>query len=579
MSNIKILRRLYHDYSKKYVKKIFISLFFSIILAASTSSVAYLLDPAINELFIRKSQTLIYIIPCLIILAFGLKGASLYIAKVIMINVAEEVRKDIQVDMFNSLIKADTKLIDNKHTGRIIGNLMNDVSMITNLMSTVILNIFKDSLTLLGLLFVMFYQNWKLSIIALIMIPLASFAAKSLGKRMGKVTNQQMLSAGDLTSYLIEIFKNHKLIKIFQREKFEEERANKLIENFKEATRKIGIVFVRSSPIMETLTGIMIAFIIFVSAKLIMNNELQVSNFFSFLAAMMLAYQPVRSLATLNISIQQGLAGAKRVLPIIDDKPTIFNKHDSSKIKIIHGNIKFKNVNFSYSKDENIILKNINLDIPGKKMTALVGLSGAGKSTILNLIPRFFNINNGDILIDNQSIYYSTIESLRENISLVSQETTLFDDTIFNNIAYAKSNASKEEIEFAAKHSYSAEFIEDLPHKYDTVIGENGIRLSGGEKQRISIARAILKKSNIILLDEATSSLDSETEKKIQDAINFLTVNKTTVVIAHRLSTILNSDKIYVIDKGDVIGEGTHEDLLISSKEYKNFYEKQIQKR
>ena len=578
MNNKTILKRLYKDYTKKYLNKILISVFFSIILAASTSSVAYLLDPAIKELFIKKSQNLIILIPALIILAFIIKGASLYLAKVIMIKVSEEVRKDIQTDMFASLIKADTQLVDNKHSGKFIGNLMNDVNMIVNLISTAILNLFKDSLTLIGLLSVMFYQNWKLSLIAIIMIPLASIAARSLGKRIGKVSTQQMQRAGLLTSYLIEIFKNHKLIKIFQKENYEKKRANDLIHTLKEASGKINIVFVRASPIMESLTGIMIALIIFVSAKLVINNELEVSNFFSFLAAMMLAYQPVRSLATLNIAVQQGLSGARRIIPIIDDENEIKDAVGSKELIINNAQIEFEKVEFNYLLNERQILNTINLSIPGKKMTALVGQSGAGKSTILNLIPRFYNVLSGDIKIDNQSIYSSTIFSLRKNISLVSQDTTLFDDTVRNNIAYANLDATQEEIEEAAKFSFAEEFIEKLPNKYDTLIGENGVRLSGGEKQRLSIARAILKKSSIILLDEATSSLDAETENKIQKAISFLTQGKTTIVIAHRLSTILNSDKIYVIDKGSVIGEGRHDDLLSSSNEYKNFYEKQVKK-
>ncbi len=578
MNNKAILKRLYKDYTKKYLNKILISVFFSLVLAASTSSVAYLLDPAIKELFINKSQNLIIIIPALIILAFIIKGASLYLAKVIMINVSEEVRKDIQTDMFASLIKADTQLVDNKHSGKFIGNLMNDVNMIVNLISTAILNLFKDSLTLIGLLSVMFYQNWKLSLIAIIMIPLASVAARTLGKRIGKVSTQQMQRAGLLTSYLIEVFKNHKLIKIFQKENYEKKRADDLIHTLKEASRKINIVFVRASPIMESLTGIMIALIIFISAKLVMNDELEVSNFFSFLAAMMLAYQPVRSLATLNISVQQGLSGARRIIPIIDDENEIKDAAGSKDLIITDGDIEFEKVEFNYLLNERQILNTINLSIPGKKMTALVGQSGAGKSTILNLIPRFYNAINGDIKIDNQSIYSSTIFSLRKNISLVSQDTTLFDDTVRNNIAYANLDATQQEIEQAAKFSFADEFIEKLPNKYDTLIGENGVRLSGGEKQRLSIARAILKKSSIILLDEATSSLDAETENKIQKAISFLTQGKTTIVIAHRLSTILNSDKIYVIDKGSVIGEGRHDDLLVSSSAYKNFYEKQIKK-
>ena len=578
MESKEIFIRLYKQYTKKYLNKILISAILSLILAASTSSVAYLLDPAIKELFINKSETLIFIIPLLIIIAFFVKGISLYSAKFIMIGVAEDVKRDLQNDMFASLIKADTQRIDEKHTGQFIGNLLNDVNLIINLISTALLNLFKDSLTLIGLLSVMFYQNWKLSIIAIIMIPFASVVARTLGKRIGKVSIEQMHKLGTLSSYLIEIFKNHKIIKIFQKEEYEKNRSREFIETLKETQRKIAIVFVRASPIMESLTGIMIAIIIFVSAKLIMKNELEVSNFFSFLAAMMLAYQPVRSLATLNISIQQGLAGARNVLPIIDDLPQVKDESNAKDLNVTNGTIKFENVDFKYKNNENQILNKINLNLPGEKMTALVGQSGAGKSTILNLIPRFYNISEGDIKIDNQSIYGSTLSSLRKNISLVSQETTLFDDSIRNNIAYANLDASENEIKEAAKFSFADEFIEKLPKKYDTLIGENGIRLSGGEKQRLSIARAILKKSPIILLDEATSSLDAETESKIQKAITYLTKGRTTIVIAHRLSTILNSDKIYVINNGQVIGEGNHQELLTTSVEYKNFYEKQIKK-
>ena len=577
MTDIQILKRLYNDYTKKYLKKILLSLFFTLILAGSTSSVAYLLDPAIKQLFINQNQNLIYVIPGFIILAFATKGISLYLAKVIMIGVSHEVRKDVQIDMFKSLIVADSKIIDNKHSGKFITNLTNDIGMITQLISTAILNLFKDSLTLIGLLSVMFYQNWKLSLIAIVMIPLASYAARNLGKRISKVTTEQMTKAGIFNSYLFEIFKNHKLIKIFQKENYEQNRASQVINDLKEKTKKIIIIMTRASPIMEFLTGIMIACLIYAAAILIANEEIEVSNFFSFLAAMMLAYQPVRSLATVNITIQQGLAGAKKVLPIIDQKPEIRDKGDVKNLRYENGEIIFENVNFDYSEDDKI-LKSINLKFPGKKMTALVGQSGAGKSTILNLIPRFYNIHDGDIKIDQQSIYSSSLYSLRKGISLVSQDTTLFDDTIKNNIAYADLDASEDEIKQAAKHSFADEFIEKLPQKYETIIGENGIRLSGGEKQRLSIARAILKKSPIILLDEATSSLDAETESKIQKAINFLTKGRTTIVIAHRLSTILNSDKIYVIDNGQTVGSGSHEELLISSKIYKNFYEKQIKK-
>ncbi len=573
-----ILKRLYQDYSKRFLKKIFIAGLFSIMVAGSTSAIAWLLDPAIKKIFIDKDETLIFLIPTFIIITFAAKGISLYFAKSTMISVGEEIKKLLQFDMVSSLIKADTKLIDTKHSGKFISNLTYDVTHITNMLSDAVLALFKDSLTLMGLLIVMFTQNWKLSLIAIIMIPLASFASKTLGKRVSKVATEAQERSGFLNSYLIELFKNHKLIKIFQKERYEINRSDVHLENLKDKNAKIRTVYVRISPIMETFTGIMIAILIFYSGKLIIKNEIDINNFFSFLAAMMLAYQPVRSLATINMAVNQGLSAARRILPIIDNINEIKDSANAIDLSIKHADIKFVNVNFGYEKDNDIVLNNINLDINGGKMSALVGHSGSGKSTILNLIPRFYNAKSGDIKIDNQSIYQTKIKSLREKISLVSQDTTLFDDTIKNNIAYAKLDASEKEIIEAARLSHSEDFINELPNKYDTIIGENGVRLSGGEKQRISIARAMLKKSEIILLDEATSSLDSETEEKIQNAINILTKNRTTIVIAHRLSTILSSDKIFVIENGKLLASGKHEDLLKDSIQYKTFYEKQIKK-
>ena len=579
MNSSDILKRLYKDYSKKFLKKIFLAGLFSIIVATSTSAIAWLLDPAIKKIFIDKDETLIFLIPGLIIITFAAKGISLYFAKATMIYVGEEIKKLLQFDMISSLINADTKLIDAKHSGKFISNLTYDVTHITNMLSDAILALFKDSLTLIGLLIVMFYQNWKLSLISIIMIPLASMAAKTLGKRVSKVATEAQERSGFLNSYLIELFKNHKLIKIFQKENYEIKRSHDHLENLKNKTAKIRTVYVRVSPIMETFTGIMIAILIFYTGKLIIRNEIDINNFFSFLAAMMLAYQPVRSLATINMAINQGLTAAKRILPIVDNINEIKDNKNASDISIRSGSIKFQNVNFKYHDENENVLKNINLEINGNKMSALVGHSGSGKSTILNLIPRFYNVDSGDIFIDNQSIYQTKIKSLRQKISLVSQDTTLFDDTIKNNIAYANIDASDIEIKEAAKLSYCEEFINELPKKYETIIGENGVRLSGGEKQRISIARAMLKKSPIILLDEATSSLDSETEEKIQNALNILTKNRTTIVIAHRLSTILNSDKIFVVENGEIIASGKHEDLLKDSMQYKNFYEKQIKKK
>ena len=578
MNNIEILKKLYNQYTKQFLPKILFSIFFSLLVAGSTSAIAWLLDPAIKKIFIEKDQTLILLIPAAIIIAFTTKGLSLYIAKTTLIKVGQEVTKILQLQLMKSIIKADAEIVDKKHSGKFISHLTFDISMMTNLISVVILNIAKDSLTLIGLIGVMFYQNWRLAIFALIMIPLASFAAKSLGKRIGKVTTQAQEKSGILTTYMLEVFKNHKIIKIFQKENYEFSRAEKFINNLKDRLVKTSMVIVRASPIMETLTGFMIAGLIYYSGNLMMKQELDINNFFSFLAAMMLAYQPVRSLATINMSINQGLSAAKRIIPLIEQENNIKEKPNALSLETTKGEINFKNISFKYNAEERKVLNSINLNIIGGEMTSLVGHSGAGKTTILNLIPRFYDKVSGDILIDGQSIYDVSLNSLRNNISLVNQDTTLFDDTIKNNIAYANLDATDDEIAEAAKLSHCNEFIDKLPNKFDTLIGENGTRLSGGEKQRLSIARAMLKKSKIILLDEATSSLDAETESKIQEAIKLLTKDRTTLVIAHRLSTVMSSKTICVVDDGEIVAEGNHQELLQKSEIYKNFYEKQLRK-
>ncbi len=577
MIKSKTFKRLYKDYTKKFIGKILLAALFSVLVALSTSATAWLLDPAIEKIFINKDQTLIILIPIAIIIAFSAKGISLYFAKLIMINVSEEVKKMLQTDMLRSFIKADTEIIDSKHSGKYISNLNFDVHQITRMLAEAFLSIFKDGLTLLGLLCVMFFQNWKLSLIAIIMIPLASITAKILGKRMNKISTQAQEKSGDLNRYLIDLFKNHKIIKIFQRENYENMRSEAFVNDLKEKSAKISAVYIRSAPVMEILTGVMIAILIFYSGKLIISGEIAINNFFSFLAAMMLAYQPVKTLTKVNIAISQGFAGAERILPIIDINNEISLNENKDKLIFSDGNLIFENVNFNYKSNlENKVLQNINAKFIGGKMTALVGHSGSGKSTLLNMIPRIYAPTDGSILLDNQDISKFNLASLRSEISIVDQNTTLFDDTVLNNIKYARPEASNEEVFEAAKQSMCKEFIDNLENGYDTMIGENGVKLSGGEKQRLSIARAFLKKSKIILLDEATSSLDSETEEKIQKALSELTFNKTTIVIAHRLSTILNSDNIYVVDNGKIIDSGKHEELLAQSKVYKNFYERQI---
>ena len=577
MKKTYIIKRLFKTYTKKHLNKIIFAVFLSILVAASTSAIAWLLDPAIKKIFIEKDQTFIFLIPIAIIIAFATKGYSLFFARKLMIIASQDLTRDIQIDVLKSVLNLDTQSLDSKNSGKFISHLTYDVALLTNMISVGLLNLIKDTLTLGGLIFLMFYQNWKLALLAIFMIPIATFAARSLGKRMGKVTTQSQEKSGILISYLSEMLKNYKIIKIYQKEKFEVNRATKFINDLKDKMVKSAIVIIRVTPIMETLTGIMIAALIFYSATLVGSGELDVNNFFSFLAAMMLAYQPVRSLATLNITFSQGFSGAYRILPLIDQEKKIYEDDNLKNIIVDKANIEFKNINFSYfEENKDQVLHKINFKINGGQTVALVGHSGAGKSTIMNLIPRFYDPTSGDILIDDQSIYNSKLSSLRKNISLVSQEITLFDDTVRSNIAYASTDATEKQIIEASKFSKVDDFIQKLPNKYDTMIGENGVRLSGGEKQRISIARAILKNAPIILLDEATSSLDVDTEHKIQQAIAYLTKNKTTIIIAHRLSTIFGADKIFVVNQGKIVDEGTHLELLKNSLIYQNFYNKQL---
>ena len=571
-----ILIRLYKEYVKKHLKKILIALVLSLIVAGSTSSIAWLLDPAVKKIFIEQNKVFAWSIPLLIVVAFSSKGLSLYFARINIIRVGEEVAGALQKKVANNILTSDIQTLDNRHSGKYISNIMYDTHHIQNLVSTGVLNLMKDTFSVIALVSLMFYQNWKLALFAILMMPLAGGLAKSLGKRIGKATSKAGVSSGNLASFLTEIFKGSKMIRIYQKEDEENKKANVVIDDLVEKNIKIGSVIIRATPIMEALTGFMIAGFIIFSGKLISSGELGVNNFFSFLAAMMLAYQPIRSLATLNMAAYQGAAAFKRISSIIDREIKIKEIPSLPKLILKKSDIKFDQVGFKYETTNERAIKEISFHIEGNSMAAFVGHSGAGKSTIINLLPRFYDPQEGSIQIDNQNIKEVSLSSLRKNLSLVSQDVILFDDTVKNNILYAKPGASDEEIMKACKFAASDEFIKKLPNGYDTMIGENGVRLSGGQKQRISIARAILKESPIILLDEATSSLDAESEEIVQNAINNLTKNKTTLVIAHRLSTIHNADKIFVMKSGRIIDSGNHNSLIENCDEYKLLYKKQL---
>ena len=577
MNEKEVFLRLLKSNVKKYLNKLIFALILSIIVAASTSATAWLLDPAVKKIFLDQDMSMLYIIPIGIITAFSAKGISLYFARAITIRVGIDVKSDLQEEMAKTILKSDTQKIEDKHSGKFISNFIYDAGMIVDLVSRALLNLMKESFTLIGLLCLMFYQNWRLALFALLLMPVAGYVSRTLGKRMGKVSKETQEITANLSTYLSEILKSSKLIKIYQQEKFEIQRSRNLILLLAEKLKKMGIIQIRATPIMEIFTGFIIGGFIYYSGYLVINGQLEINSFFSFLAAMMLAYQPVKALAQIHIGINQGLAAAKRVYEVIDTEIKIKDKENSTKLSIKKAKIEFNNVSFSYPNSKRSAVKNINMNIDGGSIVALVGHSGAGKSTVFNLLPRFYDMSQGNVYIDDQSINDVSLDSLRKNISLVSQDIVLFDDTVYSNIAYANVLASKEQIIAVTKLAAAKNFIEELPQKYDTVIGENGVKLSGGQKQRLSIARALLKDSPIILLDEATSSLDAESESQVQNAIMNLTKNKTTLVIAHRLSTIMRADKIFVFNNGEIVDFGKHEELLNKSVVYRNLYDKQIE--
>tara|TARA_A100001015_G_scaffold318965_1_gene440444 strand:+ start:175 stop:1917 length:1743 start_codon:yes stop_codon:yes gene_type:complete len=571
-----ILNRLYQEYIKFHLNRIILCLILSIVVAGTTSAIAWLLDPAVKKIFIEKDQTLAWFIPLAIIFTFTAKGTSLYFARLNINIVGQKIAGELQKKIAQSMLFSDIQTLDSRHSGKYISNITYDSGQVQHLVSIGILNLMKDSFAVVFLVGVMFYQNWKLACFAILMIPLAGGLVRNLGKKIGKATTQASLISGSLTSFLSDIFKGSKMIRIYQKEELEHENAKKFITDLVNKNIRIASIMFRATPIMEILTGIMIAGFIFFSGKLINSGEIGINNFFSFLAAMMLAYQPIRSLATINMVAYQGSAAANRIFVVIDKPIEIKNDNTLPNLNNKKSEIKFKNVNFKYENTNDKAVSNLEISIEGGKITALVGKSGAGKSTIVNLIPRFYDPQEGLIEIDGQDIKKVNLNSLRNNISLVSQDVILFDDTVRNNVAYADRTAPDERIMEACKFAAADEFINKLPKKFETIIGENGVKLSGGQKQRLSIARAILKKSPIIILDEATSSLDTESERIVQNAINNLIKGRTTVVIAHRLSTIHSADKIVVMKEGRVIGSGKHEKLIENNEEYKILYENQL---
>ena len=574
MGKVSLLKRIYKTQIKKYIKDLIVVIFFMLLTGASTAAVAWLLDPAIKKIFIEKDQAMLVYIPLGIIFAFLIKSVSLYFTRILSIQISFKIKESIQKSLAEKILYSDTAYISDRHSGKFISNFMVDTGILQNVTQTVAINSVKEFITLFFLVTLMISKDFTLSLLAISIIPLAAYMSKKLGKKMGKAVTGALEANETFTKYLSEILKSVSLIKIFQQESFELSNLSKKIKDWVAKSMKVEKTRLGSAPIMETLTGFAVALVVFAGGYRSINGDLEVGAFFSFLTALMLAYQPVRALAGINIGLNEGFSAAKRIYGLLDNQNLIKDNINAKELNLKDGKIEFKNVCMEYKKNEPI-LKNLDLTFKGNTKTALVGLSGGGKSTILNLIPRFYDANEGDIFVDNQNIKNLKISSLRKHIALVTQDIILFDDTIKNNLLYGNIKANEQELIEACKKAHCYDFIKEFKLEFDTIVGENGIKLSGGQKQRISIARAILKNASIILLDEATSALDTESEKIVQSAMNELSVNKTTITIAHRLSTIKNSDLIYVIDRGGVSESGSHEELISKDGIYKKLCDQQ----
>ena len=576
MTGTQILSRLFRDSIKPYLSRLISSLFFMIIIALCTGATAWLLDPAIEKIFLEKDSSMLIIIPLAIIGTLLIKSVSTYIQVFLLNSVAQNVIADTQIKLFKKIINADLAWLHKIHSAKIISNFLYDVSLLQDSVSSSLANGVKDFLTLICLVGVMYYQDWVLATIAIIAFPLVGLLSRQLGKRIKKASTETQEETGIMASILSENLDGTRIVKAYQQEDREIKKLSESV--YRRMNKILKAINTRgaTSPFAEFLAGFGIAGTLYYAGLRGLQGELPLNEFVSFLGAMMLAFQPLRRLAAVNTTLQEGFAAAIRVFDLLDQKSLINEEINAQELSNPNSDILFDNVTLSYDGQKNSALKNISLEIPNGKITALVGPSGSGKSSILNLIPRFYDPKSGAILIGNQNIRHLTMQSLRSKIALVNQEPILFDMSIKDNILYGNPNASDQEIEGASKSSASDEFITKLPEGYNTIVGEDGYSLSGGQKQRISLARAFLKDAPILLLDEATSSLDTESEHLVQEAINTLMKNRTTLIIAHRLSTIINSDNIIVIDNGEVVESGTHSELIKNDGMYKKLYEREF---
>ncbi|HEY1721377.1 MAG TPA: lipid A export permease/ATP-binding protein MsbA [Magnetospirillaceae bacterium] len=566
-----LVRRLVREGVRPYVGRIFISFLFMAVVAATSGLLAWLMKPVVDEVFVKQEADMLWPIAGAVVAVSVLKGIATYYQSYFISWVGFRIINDMQNRLFTHLMRMDLQFFHNNATGTLVSRFTNDINQMRAAVSNALAGIGRDSLSVIALVGVMFYQDWRLGLISFFAFPTAVYPIQRFGKRLRRVVVNTQEHLGDFVSQLDQSFQGMRVVKAYGMERYEEGKVAGITETIFQLVFKQSRVRARSSPIMEALGGMAIAAVIVYGGLSVVHGTTTPGAFFSFMTAFMMAYQPVKNLSNLYPSLQEGLAGAERLFIILDIEPTILEKPDAKPLAIRGGAVRLENVLFRYDESRRA-LDGITLDVPAGKRVALVGLSGAGKSTVLNLIPRFYDVNEGRVLVDGQDVRDVTLSSLRAGMALVSQEILLFDDTVRANIAYGCPETTDADVEAAARHAAAHDFIAALPQGYDTMVGEHGAKLSGGQRQRLAIARAMLRNAPILLLDEATSALDTESERQVQTALEALMEGRTTIIVAHRLSTIADADLIHVIDRGRVAESGRHGELMARGGLYARLY-------